>query len=81
MKFLKDPSAIAESFCNYLVNITAEFNIKKPSTNTRFPKLKESIESKRGSNNQVHIPMVTAEFVKNQLLQLSTLVQPLGLTI
>ena len=81
MKLLKDPSAIAESFCNYLVNITAEFNIKKPSTNTLFLKLKEFIESKRGSNNQVHIPMVTAEFEKNQLLQLSTMVQPLGLTI
>lgn len=81
MKLLKDPSAIAESFCNYLANITAEFNIKKPSTNTRFPKVKEFIESKRGSNNQVHIPMVTAEFEKNQLLQLSTMVQPLGLTI
>lgn len=81
MKLLKDPSAIAESFCNYLANITAEFNIKKPSTNTRFPKVKEFIESKRGSNNQVHIPMVTAEFAKNQLLRLLTMIQPLGLTI
>ena len=31
---IKDPSAIAETFCNYFGNITAEFNIKKPSTNT-----------------------------------------------
>ena len=47
---VEDPSAIAESFCNYFANITAKFNIKKPSTNTCFTKLKEFVKSKRDSN-------------------------------